>query len=139
MRSRLRGARGRDATGFTLLEVMVAMAILGFAVVAAIQLAAQGLRLLKLSGEHQRAVFMADQLLRETEPSAEAAVSTGEDGSFTWERRIKLIAVPEDLDAPRARQPRLYAVTVAVRWGDGRSTEAATLRTSVGEAETRSR
>ena len=38
----------RGDAGFTLLEVLVAMVILSVAVVALIQLASQGLRLLKL-------------------------------------------------------------------------------------------
>ena len=55
----------RRERGFTLLEVLVALAILGLAVVAVIQGFAQGLRLLKLSGDHQRAVLVADQKIRE--------------------------------------------------------------------------
>ena len=54
----------RDA-GFTLLEVVVALAILSLAVVAAIQGFAQGLRLLKLAGDHQRAMLLADEKARE--------------------------------------------------------------------------
>ena len=48
--------------GFTLLEVLVAMVILSVAVVTLIQLASQGLRLLRVSGEHQDAVMLADRL-----------------------------------------------------------------------------
>src|SRR5262249_46488475 len=44
-----------DARGFTLLEVLVAFAILAVAIVSLIELSAQGLRLLKVSGDHQRA------------------------------------------------------------------------------------
>ena len=49
-----------NARGFTLLEVLVALAILGVAVVASIQGFAQGLRLLKLAGDHQDAMMVAD-------------------------------------------------------------------------------
>ena len=59
-----RRARAREQ-GFTLLEVLIALAILGTAVVAAIQGFSQGLRLLKLSGDHQEAVLLADQVVRE--------------------------------------------------------------------------
>ena len=41
--------------GFTLLEVLVAMAILGLALVALLQLSAQGLRLLRLAEDRQKA------------------------------------------------------------------------------------
>src|SRR3989442_9387407 len=54
--------RPRPTTaGFTLLEVLVALAILSIAVVASIQGFAQGLRLLKLAGDHQQATLIADQ------------------------------------------------------------------------------
>src|SRR6266571_2761381 len=55
----------RADAGFTLLEVIVALAILSLAVVAAIQGFAQGLRLLKLAGDHQRAMLLADEKARE--------------------------------------------------------------------------
>src|SRR6267143_1143660 len=45
----------RCTAGFTLLEVLVAFAILSVAVVALIQGFAQGLRLLKVAGDHQQA------------------------------------------------------------------------------------
>ena len=55
----------RRTAGFTLLEVLVAFAILSVAVVALIQGFAQGLRLLKVAGDHQQAVLLADQKARE--------------------------------------------------------------------------
>ena len=51
--------------GFTLIEVLVALAILSLAVVASIQGFAQGLRLLRLAGDHQQAMLLADQKMRE--------------------------------------------------------------------------
>ena len=59
------GTHTRQNAGFTLLEVLVAFAILSVAVVAVIQGFAQGLRLLKVAGDHQRAVLLADQKARE--------------------------------------------------------------------------
>lgn len=115
--------------GFTLLEVLVALVILGLAVVALIQLTSQGLRLLKLSGDHQEAAFIADRLAREAEATAEG-VEMGWEGALTWERRVTLVAVPEGLDPASGPTARLLALTVVVRWGQGRSVEAATLRTA---------
>jgi type II secretion system protein I len=51
--------------GFTLIEVLVAFAILSATVIVAVQGFAGGLRLLKLSGDHQRAILIADQKARE--------------------------------------------------------------------------
>lgn len=114
--------------GFTLLEVLVAMAILSLAVVALIQLTAQGLRLLKLSGDHQAAALLADRLAREVTAVAEG-VEAGQEGALTWERRVADAPVPQDLDPPSGPTARLLARTVVVRWGLNRAVEVTTLRT----------
>lgn len=126
--------RRRDA-GFTLLEVLVAMVILSVAVVTLIQLASQGLRLLRASGEHQDAVMLADRLLRTGDVSKEG-VDRGEEGAFHWERQAKAVVVPDDLAPAGGAAPRLLAVRVAVSWGKGRAVEAATLRLGQGSAVT---
>ncbi len=118
------GRRG----GFTLLEVLVALAILSLAVVSMIQLFSQGLRLLKVSGDYQQAVLLADQKAREVETVREA-LETGREGDFEWERRATVTTVPEELTVLSTTPVRLFRVTVQVRWG-GRSVEVATLRTA---------
>jgi general secretion pathway protein I len=117
----------RGDGGFTLLEVLVAMVILSVAVVALIQLSSQGLRLLRVSGEHQDAVMLADRLARSADVSGER-VDTGHEGTFEWERRTKLVVVPADLSPPGTDAPRLLSLSVAVKWGSGRSVEVSTLR-----------
>ena len=114
--------------GFTLLEVLVALAILSVAVVSMIQLFGQGLRLLKVSGDYQQAVLLADQKAREVETVREG-VEAGREGDFKWERRATVTTVPEELTVFGPAPVRLYRVTVQVRWG-GRSVEVATLRTA---------
>lgn len=114
--------------GFTLLEVLVALAILSVAVVTMIQLFGQGLRLLKVSGDYQQAVLLADQKAREVDTVREG-VEAGREGDFEWERRATVTAVPEELTVVGLAPVRLYRVTVQVRWG-GRSVEVATLRTA---------
>lgn len=113
--------------GFTLLEVLVAMVILSVALVTLIQLASQGLRLLRLSGEHQEAVMLADRLVRTSDVSNEG-MDTGHEGAFQWERRARLVPVPGDLVPAGATAPRLLALSVVVQWGNGRAVEVATLR-----------
>ena len=124
----------RGDAGFTLLEVLVAMVILSVAVVTLIQLASQGLRLLRLSGEHQEAVMLADRLVREGDVSIER-VETGREGAFQWERRTTRVAVPDDLELVGTPAPRLVALTVAVSWGRGRSVDVATLRVAEPEGQ----
>lgn len=118
----------KGSRGFTLLEVLVALAILGLAVVTILQLFSQGLRLLKLSGDHQRAVLLADQKAREVEPTAEG-IESGQDGEFAWERRVEAYPVPVELIVPGA-PARLLQVSVLVRWSGNRAVEVTTLRTA---------
>lgn len=114
--------------GFTLLEVLVAVAILSLGAVALIQLSAQGLRLLKQSDSHQAAVLLADRLAREAKPLAEG-VETGTAGELAWERRVTAISTPDALHAAEGRVARLLALTVTVRWSRGASVTLATYRT----------
>jgi general secretion pathway protein I len=121
--------------GFTLLEVLVAMTILGIAIVALMQLSSQGLRLLHLSDDYQHAVTVADRIARATDALAEG-VDAGQEGRFQWERRITVVPVPEELTPGAGPQLRLYALSVGVRWGRDRTLELASLR-AVAERPTK--
>jgi prepilin-type N-terminal cleavage/methylation domain-containing protein len=128
-------SRRADA-GFTLLEVLVAVVILSVAVVTLVQLASQGLRLLKLSSDYQEAVLLADRVIRTGDAPVEG-VETGEEGGFTWERRASLVAVPDDLAPVGTASPRLFTLSVAVHWGTGRTLEVATMRLAPATVMTR--
>ena len=130
--------RPRDR-GFTLIEVLVALAILSIAVVAAIQGFAQGLRLLKLSGDHQHAMLIADQKAREIViPKAGQDQGEDEHGGrvFTWETTTTEIIAP-DLTADGTKNPtwRIFQIDVKVRWDDRREVEVTTLRTAAATSE----
>ncbi len=113
--------------GFTLLEVLVAMIILSLAVVTMIQLSSLGLRLVKLSGDLQEATRLVDRIARATEVRGEG-VDGGQEGPFTWERRIAAVTVPKELASASGPSIELFSLSIAVRWGSGRSVELATLR-----------
>ena len=112
--------------GFTLLEVLVALAILGVAVVASIQGFAGGLRLLKLAGDHQHAMLVADQKIREV-MKPEEGHQNGIEGAFTWERTTSVIPAPE-LAGTAGPKWRVYRIKVKVQW-EKRAVELATLKT----------
>jgi general secretion pathway protein I len=126
------GRAARGSAGFTLLEVLIAFAILSVAVVAVIQGFAQGLRLLKAAGDHQQGVLLADQKARELVIPAEGH-DQGQEGAFDWERTVTVVKAPDLERTPATRKWRVYQIDVKVRWGDRRGVEVVTLRTATEE------
>ncbi len=124
--------RARHATspqgGFTLLEVLVALAILGTAVVMSIQGVSQGLRLLKSAGDQQQAIIVADQKARELLVPTEGTES-GTDGRFSWQRTSQVLATPELTPANAPQKWRVFQISVVVTWDEQRRLEVSTLRT----------
>ena len=116
-----------NARGFTLLEVLVALAILGVAVVASIQGFAGGLRLLKLSGDHQDAMLMADRKVREV-VTLEEGREEGTEERFQWNRTIARVPMPELADLTRPNPWTVYRIDVHVRWDERREVHLATLK-----------
>lgn len=127
--------RRHASAGFTLLEVLVALAILGTAVVAAIQGIASGLRLLKLAGDQQQAVLVADQRAREVITPTEGRES-GTDGPYTWERTVKVVEAPDLSPAGSPAKWRVFEIDVTVKWEPRRQVEIATLRTVPATSDT---
>jgi type II secretion system protein I len=125
-----------NARGFTLLEVLVALAILSTAVVASIQGFAQGLRLLKLSGDHQEAMLLADQKVREVTAPVEGS-EDGTEARFQWTRTVKRLPTPELEGSARTQRWQHFEIDVRVRWDERREVQVSTLRTLIpGELTT---
>jgi prepilin-type N-terminal cleavage/methylation domain-containing protein len=124
----LAGPARHDQAGFSLLEVLIALAILGTAVVATIQGVSQGLRLLKVSGDQQQATAVADQKAREVVSLVEG-VDSGSEGRFSWQRAMRVVETPELSPADSAPKWRVFEIAVAVTWDDQRRVEVTTLRT----------
>jgi general secretion pathway protein I len=120
-------ARSARQAGFTLLEVLVALAILSLAVVASIQGFAQGLRLLKLAGDHQQAMLLADQKVREVVEVKEGH-DDGTVGPLRWERTTRALETPDLAPAGSLPRGRVYEIDVRVNWDAQRQVEIRTLR-----------
>jgi general secretion pathway protein I len=126
MSARVRGTAPSQA-GFTLIEVLVALAILSLAVVASIQGFAQGLRLLRLAGDHQQAMLLADQKMREVVDPKEGR-EQGTEGSLWWERTTRQVETPELQTADGADRGHVYEIDVRVVWEQKRQLQISTLR-----------
>jgi type II secretion system protein I len=132
----------RSEAGFTLLEVLVALAILSIAVVASIQGFAQGLRLLKLTGEHQHATQLADEKVREIVKVEEGQHEGQEERggvTYSWQTTttpVETAELTKAVNAETAPAWKVYRITVVVKWAENRQVELATLRTVPANQET---
>jgi prepilin-type N-terminal cleavage/methylation domain-containing protein len=104
----------RRGQGFTLLEVMIAVAFIAVAAVAVLRTQGQGLLLAEQARFTARAVFLARQVLNETH--AQDDLLQGNNGEafpdplsdFKWERRV----------TPVSGFPGLYRVKITVLRGE---------------------
>lgn len=93
-----------NARGFTLLEVLVALAVLATAFTALLGLHLQSLRTLSREDGFSRALLLAETLAAETELEGWPELGTtqgdfeeqfpGEATNFTWERRVEEWMLP---------------------------------------------
>ncbi|WP_457675321.1 prepilin-type N-terminal cleavage/methylation domain-containing protein [Thiolapillus sp.] len=117
--------------GFSLLEVLVAFAILGMSLGILYQAFGSSLRNLSVAGDYTRAMIIAESRLAEAanrmplEPGSEA----GEEESYHWRVRVTPWEDVEDLP----KTFKLWLVEAEVSWGTGghaRSYRLSTLRLS---------
>lgn len=107
-------------TGFTLIEVLVAISILAIALTVILQLFSGGLRSNRLAEDYNRAVFHARQKMEEVllldEPEPGSTEGEFEDG-YRWQAEIARVEADEDVDE---RLPvETFAIKVAIQWGAG--------------------
>lgn len=119
------GARARSR-GFTLIEVLVAFALVALILGAALRLVSGGLNDSDAAERHTLAVLVAESRIAEAGAtvSLEPGITEGTaSGNFRWRREIRqLNGQTNDDPLP------LYAVTVDVAWDDGPGVRLATLR-----------
>lgn len=132
----------KRATGFTLIEVVVAMAILAVAITAIIELFSGSLRLVRTSGEYTKAVNYARVKMEEmtVKPTMKEGMETGEfDGAYRWQVDVKRVDIlPARIETDFRPPAELFQVKVQVLWNSGtkeRSTVLETYRTIKSEEE----
>lgn len=123
------------AQGFTLLEVMVALAIMGMGLVLIMQLFAGGLRSVKVSEDYTIGVLYARQKMEQAffAEKPEDAVGSGaiENTQYTWEAEVLPYSLGEEGD-DRYAAVVTYLLKVRVKWPgfmQEKAVELTTLRT----------
>jgi general secretion pathway protein I len=125
------GTAGRAKAGgggFTLLEVLVALAILGIALTVVLQLFAANLRALSASEDYLEASLAGEARLRdiaETVPLAEASWSEVTAEGY----RVEAAVVEVEKERTDTLPLRLMDVSVTLRWNWGQKNRQLTLRT----------
>jgi type II secretion system protein I len=135
-------------SGFTLLEIMVALSILSLSLVAIMNLFSQGIRMTGVAEEYTLATILARSKMSEVLMEKELEVST-EAGEFEeFERRFSYETAIEEYELPYLVKEdgldfsstqagvaeeelfKTFKVTVKVKWNDGRrNVELISLRT----------
>ena len=111
--------------GFTLLEVMLAVAIAAIGIVSLLELFGGSMRLARVSADQTRAVVLASSLMDQALWRAELPERdfSGEDGDYRWTISIKAVdpelASTEDEPLQDISDDyELYEVLVQVQWGN---------------------
>jgi general secretion pathway protein I len=130
------------ARGFTLIEVVVAMAILGIGITIILELFSGSLRLLRTSGEYTKAVNYARVKMEEitVKPTVNEGIEEGEfDGAYRWQVDVKRVDIlPPRIETDFKPPVELFQVKLIVLWKSGtkeRSTVLETYRTIKLEEE----
>jgi len=103
----------RRSKGFSLLEVMIALAILGTALVAIFQIFSENLRTTQKADDYTKAIFYARSMMDEAfifaDPSGESASEEYEE-RYAVRRDVSLKSESDD------GKVKLYEIAVTVKW-----------------------
>jgi general secretion pathway protein I len=117
-----------DPHGFTLLEVLVAIAILGIAVTVVLQLFSANLRAISASGDYVYAVTKAEAKMREIlsdDKLSDKSLSETTDDGY----RIDVSITDALKDRTENLQVRLLEINLTVHWMRGTKDKSITFRT----------
>ena len=118
----------RKHSGFSLIEMLVAMVILSLSLGVLYQAAMGATRNVRVAAEYSEALMLAESVMSElslvTVPGSETA---GSFGNYDWQATVLPLVVDEDpalaVGAPLAE------VVVTVSWGEGDRARVVTLNT----------
>ena len=118
--------------GFSLLELLVALAVMGLSLGMLYQVDVGVLRGVGDQAAHQRATVLAQSLLdaRDAVP-ATGWQEQGQDAGFAWSVATTALPLPAGMDA---RTPVLHQVNIAVRWQGRQGPRAVELVTLLPQA-----
>jgi general secretion pathway protein I len=120
------GAGNARARGFTLIEIVVAFAILAIGLGIAMQIATGAMRNAKVAAERTEAALYAQSLLDGVGigERLEEGDSRGEFGdTYRWTLSVTPYEVPSDVTSlldPQLAPVRLYRLELVVTWGSAR-------------------
>lgn len=104
-------------SGFTLVEVLIAFAILAVVMVALYEAAGTGLRSFEAAASVERAVLVAqsrmDRIVAQRQLPAEAA-GTVDGTPFTWQ--VDVLPLPEGYGELKPQSARLQLIRLRIRW-----------------------
>jgi general secretion pathway protein I len=121
----------RSEGGFTLIEVLVALAITGLALGAVAGVFGVGLTAHETTSAAETALAVAEQELTLAAATPRPGAANGIFANrFAWQTTVAPYTDPaaKAPDAPTAVPP-LYRIAVSVAWDDGRHTRAVSLST----------
>jgi general secretion pathway protein I len=124
------GRSASRAAGFTLLEVLVSMAVLAICLTVIMELFSGALKSSHLSDKYLQAVFLAREKAEEVLVSkelSEGVVEGENEAGFKWKAEVHPVLRPEE------ELPKLpfgtFEVRVEVMWGEGRHQRSYVLET----------
>lgn len=111
----------RNEHGFTLLEIVIALAIASLACVALMQAVSGGLRATSVSGHYQEALSRAHSHLEQLGTNLQTGEQSGAEGEgFKWHVAVQPIAVAlghvSSSEKGGTEVATLFGVTVVVEW-----------------------
>jgi len=124
---------GRLENGFTLLEVVIALAILGIGLTVIMELFSGGLRLGRTSQEYTKAVNYASTKMEEISAQDTIEEGGGEgqfDDTYRWQVGVeKVDLLPGDKGTDFKPPADLYHIRVSVAWKSGSKERTASFET----------